>query len=109
MLQQRDYLGAFDAGKTFQEIINRIAGFQMIEETLDGDTRPDEHRHSTEDVRVRMIDVILLHAANLLPGWMPFKRSYNPRLSPRFGLLSASTMISWTVLPAGIIGSTCSV
>jgi serine phosphatase RsbU (regulator of sigma subunit) len=50
--QQRDYLFPLHTGKSFEELLDRIARFQMIEETLYRDARPGKNRFATEDLRI---------------------------------------------------------
>ena len=50
--QQRDDLFPLHTGKSFEELLNRIARLQMIEQTLYRDTRPGKNRFATEDLRI---------------------------------------------------------
>jgi hypothetical protein len=66
-----NHLLALDAGETFQKIINGLAAFQIIDQILERNARPDKHGRAAHDVRVRVHDtfeVIQLHALTLTAG-----------------------------------------
>ena len=52
--------------KTFQELVDRIAAFEMIEEAFHRHPRPYEHHSTAEDFRVRMIDQGTFHESRLM-------------------------------------------
>jgi hypothetical protein len=55
--QQRNDLFALYAGKAFQKLFDRIAGFQMIEKTFHRYARPDENRLAAENVWILRHDL----------------------------------------------------
>ena len=50
--QQRDDLLAAYAGKTFKKIVNRISGFQMVEEAFDRNARSAKNGSTAENLWV---------------------------------------------------------
>ena len=52
LFQQGNHLLALDAGEAIEKILNGIACFDMIEKTLYGNPRSNEHRLATKNFRV---------------------------------------------------------
>lgn len=79
-LQDGNHLVPPHAGEPLEEIVNRIAGLQVVEEALHRHPRADEHRRAPEDVRVRMNDRFQFHAQRLPRFPAPIKA--DERLRP---------------------------
>src|ERR1041384_8435445 len=68
LLQHGDDLVALHAGEAFEEIVNRIAGLQMIEEALHRNARAGKHRRAAEDFRITLDEGLGLHGGKLSDG-----------------------------------------
>ena len=63
--QQRNHLLASHTGKSFQKLIDRFTGFQMIKKALNRHARPNEHRCPAQNLGIGVI--AFLHAWRLTP------------------------------------------
>lgn len=72
-LQNGNDLFPLDAWKSFQKIIDRISGFQVIEKALHRHACPHEYNCASQNFRVGMINKSRFHAANLRRIAEPFK------------------------------------
>jgi len=50
--KSRDRLFARDRRKGFEKLVERIPGFEVVEERLDRHARPDEHRGPAENLGI---------------------------------------------------------
>ena len=60
LIQQRKHLLAFDAWETFQEVLDGIAGLQVVEEALYRNTCPGKHDLPAKDLRASRHDITFL-------------------------------------------------
>jgi hypothetical protein len=51
-VKRRDRHLSGNGGVSFEELFERVASFQGIEEQLKGDSRPAKDRRSTQDIRI---------------------------------------------------------
>src|SRR5262245_9262853 len=65
-MKERNNLLPLDGGKSRQEVIDRRATLQVVDERLDRNARPDEDRGTAQDVR-RRTDDGLGHGLTLTP------------------------------------------
>lgn len=54
--QESDHLLAFNTWESFEELLDRIARFQMIKETLHRHARPGKNRLAAKNLRVLRYD-----------------------------------------------------
>jgi hypothetical protein len=54
--EKGDNLFAFDAGESFEELLDRIASLQMIEQTLHGHASASKDRFAAEDFGILRYD-----------------------------------------------------
>jgi hypothetical protein len=54
--QSRHCLLASDRGKALEKLVERISGFEVVVQRLDGHPGPDKNRSAAEDLRVAVYD-----------------------------------------------------
>jgi len=67
LLQHGDYLIPLHAWELLGEMVNGVASFQVVEETLHWNARASEHRRPAEDFRVALDCGFCFHAYRLPP------------------------------------------
>src|SRR6267378_3879689 len=61
-----DHLLPSHAGKPLEEILDGIAGFEVVEETSDGDAGADKNQGSSENFGIRVYDGLQFHRNRLM-------------------------------------------
>lgn len=61
LLQEADGLLALDAGKVLQKVVQRVAGFQVVEQRSHGHAGADEDRRTAEDLGVAVENGLVGH------------------------------------------------
>ena len=64
-----------DAGKTLKKIINRIAGFKVIEEASNRHARTGKHGSAAENVGIRINNFLLNHFYSVASARFMFKQN----------------------------------
>ena len=63
LLQERDDLLPCDGRKAREELVDGVAGFEAVEQSLNGDARSTKDRSATHYVRIARDD-LLVHGPN---------------------------------------------
>ena len=76
LFQDPNDLRAFHAWETFEEIVNRIAGLQVIEQALHRNACANEHRCAAKDIRIGLDDGLCFHGGMLsrIAGRLKFQK-----------------------------------
>src|SRR5688572_19407685 len=75
LFQHGNHLLPPHAGESFQKIVDRIPGLQVIEKALYRHARADEDRRPAQNLRVGMDDAFTFHGRSLPQGPSRFKLS----------------------------------